>query len=104
VSEVAIFDRVTLPGDEAAAWISRLHDEYAPRARERRMRLVSTGWAASSTAGAVDVCLWWELDTLADFWFMRAGAIDDASVAAWWARTDAIAIARVRQVLAGGRP
>jgi hypothetical protein len=104
VTAVAIFDRVTLPADEASQWVERLHRDYEPGAERRGMRLRGT-WSSRVGADTVEVCVVWELPDVAAFWAMRAAVLTDATVFEWWDATDAIALDRERRVYeADGRP
>ena len=97
MTAVAIFDRVTLPADEASPWLERLHRDYEPGAERRGMRLRGT-WSSHVGADAVEVCVVWELPDVAAFWAMRAAVLTDATVLEWWDATDAIALDRERRV------
>lgn len=104
MTAVAIVDRVTLPAGEANPWLDRLHRDYEPGAERRGMRLRES-WTSNVGADAVEVCVVWDLPDVAAFWAMRAAALADASVAAWWEATDAVALERERRVYeADGRP
>jgi hypothetical protein len=103
VSSIVILDRVTLPADEARAWVDRMHAEYAPAARERGMQLNGT-WSSNVDADAVEVCILWQLPDIPAFWRMRAATLADASVDAWWASTDAVALERHRRAYAAVDP
>lgn len=101
---VKVVDRVTLPRAEAAGWVARMHREYRPRAEARGYSLEGV-WqtrAAPPDAGAgfdaVDVVVEWRLAGVREFFRSRAGSHDPETVA-WWAGTDAVAIARTRSVL-----
>ncbi|MEX0664364.1 MAG: NIPSNAP family protein [Acidimicrobiia bacterium] len=97
MTAVAILDRVTLPADEARPWLDRMRNTYAPGAEQRGMHLRGT-WSGHVGADAVEVCVLWELPDVAAFWTMRAAALADPSVAAWWDATDALALDRHRRV------
>ena len=94
---VSIVDRVTLGADDAIGWLDRMRAEYAPRAAARGMRLAGSWWSYVGPA-AVEVTVRWELPDVASFWAMRRAAAQDESVREWWAATDAIAVARQRNV------
>jgi NIPSNAP protein len=96
---VSIVDRVTLGSDDALAWLDRLRASYAPGAARRGMRLAGSWWSYVGP-DAVEVTVRWELPDSAAFWAMRRAAAEDESVRLWWAETDAIAIARERNVCA----
>jgi len=98
---VTIVDRVTLGADDATGWLARLRADYAPAAAQRGMRLAGTWWSYVGPA-EVEVTATWELVDIAAFWAMRRAAAQDPAVHDWWAATDAIAIARQRNVC--GRP
>jgi hypothetical protein len=97
VPAAAILDRVTLPADEARPWLDRLRADYAPGAERRGMQLRGT-WLSHVGGDSVEVCVLWNLPDVAAFWAMRAAALTDASVAAWWNATDAMALDRQRRV------
>jgi NIPSNAP protein len=97
VRSIAILDRVTLPADAAPTWLDRMRAEYAPAASQRGMRL-NGAWSSPVDPDAVELCVLWELTDIAAFWRMRAAALSDPSVAAFWDATDAIALERHRRV------
>jgi len=101
---VKVVDRVTLPRAEAGAWVARMHQEYRPRAEARGYTLEGV-WqtrTAAPDAGAgfdaVDVVVAWRLAGVREFFRSRAGSHEPETVA-WWAETDAMAVARTRSVL-----
>jgi hypothetical protein len=96
---VTIVDRVTLPRVEAPAWRTRLHAEYRPRAEARGYALVSIRETGAAFPRAVEVVVEWALPDVRSFWRARASSHDPATLA-WWAATDAVALARTRSVLA----
>jgi hypothetical protein len=63
------------------------------------MRLTGAWWSYVGP-DAVEVTVRWELADVASFWAMRRAAGQEAAVGEWWAATDAIAIARHRNVCA----
>jgi hypothetical protein len=99
VPAVAILDRVTLPADEARPWLDRLHEVYLPAATRRGMQLRGV-WTSHVAGDEIEVCVAWQLPDVTGFWAMRAAALADASVAAWWDATDAVALDRCRRVYA----
>ena len=103
MTAVAILDRVTLPANEARPWLDRLRDAYVPAAERRGMQLRGT-WSSHVGADAIEVCVLWELPDVAAFWVMRAAALADRSVAAWWDATDALALDRQRRVYEADDP
>ena len=97
MSSIAILDRVILPNDEARPWLDRMHAEYAPAANARGM-LLTGAWSSPVDSDAVELCVLWELPDIVAFWRMRAAALSDPSVEAFWDATDAIAVERHRRV------
>jgi hypothetical protein len=96
---VTIVDRVTLASGDAPGWLDRVRSEYAPRASLRGMRLAGS-WSTYVGPDSVEVTVAWELPDVASFWAMRRAAAQDASVRDFWESTDAIALARDRNVCA----
>jgi hypothetical protein len=96
---VTIVDRVTLAGGDAPGWLDRLRTDYALGAARRGMRLAGSWWSYVGP-DAVEVTVSWELPDVASFWAMRRAAAQDGSVREWWESTDAIALARQRNVCA----
>ncbi len=95
---VLVVDRVTLPRAGAAAWIERMHREYRPGAEARGFTFAGVRQTRADRARAVDVVVEWRLPDVRAFWRARAGGHDPATVA-WWAATDALALARSRSVM-----
>lgn len=61
-------------------------------------------WFSHVGVDSVEVCVLWNLPDVAAFWAMRAAALADASVGAWWNATDALALDRHRRVYAADNP
>jgi hypothetical protein len=95
---VTVVDRVTLRRAEADAWIARMRREYLPAAEARGFALAGVWQTRAASEHAVDVVVEWRLPNVRAFWRSRAGGQLPAA-AAWWAATDALALARTRSVL-----
>lgn len=98
---VKVVDRVTLPRAEAAGWVARMHREYRPAAEARGYSLDGVWQTRAADPGAhdaVDVVVEWRLAGVREFFRSRAGSHAPETVA-WWAATDALALARSRAVL-----
>jgi len=93
---VAILDRVTLPRDEAAPWIERLHREYRPSAEARGLTLAGVWQTHAEDTEAVEVVVLWTLPGPREFFRSRATS---AEAGAWWRDTDSIALHRDRRVM-----
>jgi len=98
---VLVVDRVTLPRADAAAWVERMHRDYRPGAEARGFTLAGVWQTRTDRARAVEVVVEWRLPDVRAFWRARAGGHDPATVA-WWAATDALALARSRSVMGPG--
>jgi len=94
---VTVVDRVTLPRAEADAWIARMHGEYRPGAEARGYTLAGVRQTRAEHRHAVEVVVEWRLPGPRAFFRSRA-ASHDAAVSAWWAATDALALARSRSI------
>ena len=99
---VKVVDRVTLPRSRADAWIERMAREYRPLAEGRGFTLAGLWRTRAAAPRAVDVVVEWELPDVRAWWRARAAAADPA-VVAWWAATDAVALARSRSVMGSVR-
>ena len=101
---VKVVDRVTLPRGAAAEWVARMHREYRPGAQARGYTLEGVwqtragGQGPGAAFDTVDVVLEWRLPGVREFFRSRAGSHEPETVA-FWAETDALAVARSRSVL-----
>jgi len=95
---VHIIDTVVLSGDQVADWLRRWRADYLPGARERGLvaERVWRTWTGPDTAA---VRILWTLPDSGSFFAARSASGRDPRVAEFWARTDAIALDRDRQVL-----
>ena len=93
---VAILDRVTLPRDQAAAWVERLQREYRPSAEARGYTFAGVWQTHAEGTDAVEVVVLWTLPGPREFFRSRATSHE---VNAWWRETDAVALQRERRVM-----
>lgn len=95
---VVVVDRVTLPRDDAAAWVERMQREYRPLAESRGYALAGVWQTRAVAPRAVEVVVEWRLPGVREFFRSRARSHDPA-ILRWWADTDALALARTRSVM-----
>ncbi|MDI3387525.1 NIPSNAP family protein [Streptomyces sp. B-S-A8] len=95
---VDVLDLVVLPAPDVDPWLESWRAEYLPGARERGLAVerVWRSWAGPDT---VAVRILWSVRDTGAFYAARSAANRDPRVPAFWARTDAIAVERDRQVL-----
>ncbi|MFM9370429.1 NIPSNAP family protein [Streptomyces sp. Da 82-17] len=95
---VDVLDLVVLAAADVDPWLASWRSDYLPAARERGLavRKMWRSWAGPDT---VAVRVLWSLRDTRAFYASRSAANRDPRVAAFWARTDALAVARDRQVL-----
>jgi hypothetical protein len=96
---VIILDQLTLPSAVVDSWVERLRAEYLPAAIGRGLRLVGIWSGYTRHPGYSTVVAQWQLPSAGAFWACRRRAMTDPGVDAFWAATDAIALARERRVL-----
>ncbi|MFE3190446.1 hypothetical protein ACFXHA_15635 [Nocardia sp. NPDC059240] len=96
---VRVVDRIVLPVDRAEDWLTHWRGEYLPGATARGLRAPQV-LREYTGADSVAVQIVWELPGIYDFYGMRGAAAADPAVAAFWSRTDAVAVTRERHVLA----
>ena len=96
---MTIVDEITLPDAEVDGWLDRWRAEYAPAARARGLELVGVWVGGTRDPRHRTVMVHWRVASVRTFWSARMSAGADTSVAAFWAATDAIAVARDRRVL-----
>ncbi|MDI3408765.1 NIPSNAP family protein [Streptomyces cavernicola] len=95
---VEILDLVVLAASDVEAWLRSWRTEYLPGARERGMSLQRL-WQSWTGPDTVAVRVLWSLRDDRAFYGSRSAANRDPRVPEFWARTDALALDRDRQVL-----
>ncbi|UFS96171.1 hypothetical protein [Nocardia huaxiensis] len=96
---VHVLDRVILPAERVESWLRAWRRDYLPGAVQRGLRAPHV-WRAHHDPDSVELHISWELSGIYEFYGMRGAAAADPAVARFWAETDAIAVARERQVMA----
>ncbi|MDI3419067.1 NIPSNAP family protein [Streptomyces luteolus] len=95
---VEVLDLVVLAVPDVEPWLRSWRAEYLPGARERGMS-VARMWQSWTGPDTVAVRVLWSLPDARAFYAARSAANRDPSVPEFWARTDALAVSRDRQVL-----
>ncbi|MGW0994365.1 NIPSNAP family protein [Streptomyces sp. NPDC002523] len=98
MSGVQVIDTVVLAGDRVRPWLRRWRADYLPGAQGRGM-VAERVWRSWTGPDTVAVRVLWSLPDSAAFFAARAVAKNDPGVAAFWSRTDEMALDRDRQVL-----